>query len=156
MCGAFCSGIIFTDLNALTMDQQNDYLLGDAEPVSDRQEEASVGGSPSEGREQGKRSRTWRLFTNKYLITVLVFLVLLLFFDTNNLVSRYRVIRELRQMDLQKQYFLDEIEINERISDQLTHDLKEVEAYGREKYLMKRPGEDIYLIIDEQERPFGE
>jgi len=135
------------------MDQQKDYQSGDDEPASGHGEEGSGAGEASAGRGRGKRSRIWRLFTNKYLITLLVFLVLLLFFDTNNLISRYRVIRELKQMDLQKQYYLKEIELNERISDQLTHDLKEVEVYGREKYLMKRPGEDIYLIIDEQEGP---
>ncbi len=94
-----------------------------------------------------------RWLTNKYAITLVIFIVLLVFFDANNFISRYRIVRELRQMELQKEYYQQEIELNERISDQLTHDLKEVETYGRERYLMKRADEDIFLIIDESERP---
>lgn len=96
-----------------------------------------------------KGSRVIKIISNKYLLTILFFIVWLLFFDSNNLISRYKVKFELRQMHNQKQYYTDEIETNEKIKEQLTNDLDAIETFGREKYLMKRDNEDIYLIIEE-------
>ncbi len=95
--------------------------------------------------------KTFRLLTNKYLIAVLAFLVWILFFDNNNLISRYRVKQELKHLYRQKEYYEREIALNEQIRNQLMNNLKSVEAFGRENYLMKRDNEDIYLIIDEKE-----
>jgi len=105
-------------------------------------------GSSAGGKRVNQRSFLWRWLTNKYVITLTIFFTLLIFFDTNNLISRFKVRAELRQMEIQKEYYQQEISANEQISDRLKHDLGEVEAYGREHYLMKRANEDIFLIID--------
>lgn len=96
----------------------------------------------------GVTIKIFRIFTNKYLLAFLVFLVWILFFDSNNLISRYRVKQELRNMHQQKRYYEQEISTNEQLRDKLTNDLNSIEAFGREQYLMKRDNEDIYLIID--------
>jgi hypothetical protein len=119
------------------------------EPVSDQE------AGPRRKQTEGEKERVadpgkyWRLLYNKYLLTTLVFIVWLVFFDGNNLISRYRVKRELRSMKHQKEYYMDEIAKNEVIRDQLANDLDKVEQYGREKYLMKRDNEDVFLIIEE-------
>jgi cell division protein DivIC len=102
---------------------------------------------------KGRLTGVLRIISNKYLITSVGFLVLILFFDGNNLLSRYHVKQELNQMYRQKAYYQKEITENEHIRKQLTHDLSRVEAYGRENYLMKRDNEDIFLIIEEKEEP---
>lgn len=91
-----------------------------------------------------------RIVSNKYLITILAFVIWVLFFDGNNLLSRFRVKKELNHLHHQKEYYQQEITLNEKLRDQLMNDLDQAEAYGREHYLMKRDNEDIYLIIDEE------
>lgn len=95
--------------------------------------------------------KIFRIFTNKYLLVFLAFLVWILFFDSNNLISRYRVKQDLRNLQRQKRYYEQEISTNQQLRDRLTNDLNSIEAFGREQYLMKRDNEDIYLIIDEKE-----
>lgn len=95
------------------------------------------------------KRRILRFFLNKYVITIILFLVWIFFFDSNNLLSRFRINSELRKMKEQKEYYREEIKTNEITRDQLMYDLDEVETFGREKYLMKRDNEDIFLIIKE-------
>lgn len=97
---------------------------------------------------QFRRKITWRILYNKFVIVLLIFIVWLTFFDNNNLISRFRVKSELRQLKNQKEYYLKEIEINEGFRDQLINDPEKAEAFGREQYLMKRDNEDIFLIIE--------
>ncbi|MFO7721901.1 MAG: hypothetical protein R6V49_01635 [Bacteroidales bacterium] len=115
-------------------------------------EKGAPGKQPQKGGTEGEpaRKQLWRMAYNKYLLTTLAFIVWLMFFDGNNLISRYRVKKELRSMKHQKEYYLEEIAKNEVIRDQLANDLEKVEQYGREKYLMKRDHEDIFLIIEEE------
>ncbi len=130
--------------------QYEDEKLFEEELSPDAPESDEKTGNPKNGEKpERKRSRLIRIISNKYLLTILFFIVWLLFFDSNNLISRYRVNTELRHMNMQKKYYIEEIGINERIREQLTHDLGEIETFGREEYLMKRDNEDIYLIIEE-------
>jgi len=84
---------------------------------------------------------------NKYLLTGVVFLVLILFLDRNNLTSQYKMRKELNGLKKELQFYRDEakkdsIELNRLLGDSL-----ELEKLGREKYMMKRDSEDIYIIV---------
>jgi cell division protein DivIC len=84
---------------------------------------------------------------NKYFITGTVFLILMLFLDRNNLLSQYKMRRELNGLRKELQFYreqayLDSVELHRLLSDSL-----ELEKLGREKYLMKRDSEDIYIIV---------
>ncbi len=93
--------------------------------------------------------RLIRILYNKFFLVVLFFLAWITFFDSNNLISRLKVNKELRQMKQQKEYYLQEIAINKQIREQLTRDMDAIERYGREQYLMKRDQEDVFLIINQ-------
>jgi hypothetical protein len=87
------------------------------------------------------------ILKNKYLLTGVAFLVLMLFFDGNDLISQYRMRKELSGLKKELQFYRDEakkdsIELSELMGDSL-----ELEKLGREKYLMKRDSEDIYIIV---------
>ena len=84
---------------------------------------------------------------NKYLLTGVVFLALIIFLDRNNLISQYKMRRELNGLKKELQFYRDEakkdsIELNRLMGDSL-----ELEKLGREKYMMKRDSEDIYIIV---------
>jgi hypothetical protein len=84
---------------------------------------------------------------NKYLLTGAAFLILMLFLDRNNLISQYKMRRELSGLRKELQFFRDQAEKDSIELSRLLGDSLELEKLGREKYLMKRDSEDIYIIV---------
>jgi cell division protein DivIC len=83
---------------------------------------------------------------NKYFLSSLVFLVFLAFFDDRDLVSNYQHRKQLRELEKSAEYYRQEIETTQTELNQLRTDAATLERYAREKYLMKRDNEDIYVI----------
>jgi cell division protein FtsB len=91
--------------------------------------------------------------TNKYLLTLAGLLVFLLFFDKYDLISQYGSRQKLNQLKNEKKYFLDEIEKNDAELNELRTNVKSLEKFGREKYLMKKEDEDIFVILEKSTEP---
>ena len=91
-----------------------------------------------------------RLIKNKYFITTLAFLVWVSVFDKNNLVSQYSLTKSLLELKLQKEYYIKEIKADRKTANELKTNINNLEKFAREKYLMKKDGEDLYLIIPEK------
>ena len=87
------------------------------------------------------------ILKNKYLLTAVVFLVLMLFLDRNNLISQYKMKKELNGLKKELQFYHDQAEKDSIELSRLMNDSLELEKLGREKYMMKRDSEDIYIII---------
>lgn len=87
-------------------------------------------------------------FINKYFLTTLAFVVWLLFFDSNSLLERNKLQERLDQLNMEKRFYLDEIKRDSLLTKQLMSDSAQLEKFARERYLMKREGEDVYLVID--------
>lgn len=83
---------------------------------------------------------------NKFFIVSVAFLVWLIFFDQNNIISQLKLSRKLKQLHQQKEYYENEIRSNEKATLELMNDTEQLEKYAREKYLMKKDNEDIYII----------
>jgi cell division protein DivIC len=92
------------------------------------------------------------LFRNYYLMVGLAFIVWMVFFDSNNLIVQFQNRRVLKNLVQQKQFYENEIIRNKAMVRDLTNpkDTRALEKYGREKYLMKRPNEEIFLIVKEE------
>jgi cell division protein DivIC len=95
--------------------------------------------------------RILRIFINKYFITTLALLVWLFFFDSNNLLTRWRSKQKLNELKREKKFYEDEIRKDSVMTKNLQSDSLSLEKYAREKYLMKRDNEDLYLMIDSTE-----
>jgi cell division protein DivIC len=89
-----------------------------------------------------------RFFINKYFITTLVFAAWLVFFDSNNVLTNMRTKDKLNQLKKDKQFYIDEIKKDSILVQKLLYDTLELEKYARERYLMKKDNEDVYLLID--------
>lgn len=87
-----------------------------------------------------------RWLTNKYLIAGTVFVVFLVFFDDRDLISNYRHRQELKQLEQSKARYQAEIAKTQQELKQLQTDAALLEKYAREKYLMKRDNEDIFIV----------
>lgn len=92
-----------------------------------------------------------KIFKNKYFYTLLAFLVWMLFFDSNNLIYQAKLSSKLNQAENQKQYYLDEIKKDSTSLKELMTNMETLEKFAREKYLMKRDNEEIYLVVREEE-----
>ena len=89
-----------------------------------------------------------KIIFNKYTITFVAFLVWMVFFDSNNLLTRrhyHSILNELRQ---EKHFYLNEIRKDSTLTRKLLTDSLALEKYAREKYLMKKDKEDVYIVAD--------
>ncbi|MCQ2205033.1 MAG: septum formation initiator family protein [Bacteroidales bacterium] len=85
------------------------------------------------------------LVTNKYVLAVVIFLVLLLI-DQNSLSVRYELSQKVDKMENEKQMLQGRIEQTRRKMDELKSDKSMLEKFAREEYYMKKPDEVIYII----------
>jgi cell division protein DivIC len=90
-----------------------------------------------------------RIFRNKYILTLLVFIVWLLIFDRNNLIDRVKYLRALNEMEAQKIYYIEKISHDSARLNELKTDADNLEKFAREQYLMKKENEEIFVITDE-------
>jgi len=86
-------------------------------------------------------------FKNKYFLTGLVFLIWLVFFDRNNLISQYEMRKELKSLKDEAKFYKDQYLKDSAELYRMMNDSIELERLGREKYMMKRDSEDIFLIV---------
>jgi cell division protein FtsB len=83
---------------------------------------------------------------NKYLITLAAFVVWILFFDDKDLLTQRERNRELTEMRESKAYYLSEIAKERKSLEELKSNPAAIEKLAREKYLMKRENEDLFLV----------
>lgn len=88
---------------------------------------------------------------NKYILTLIVFVVWLVLLDSNNLISRFREIKNLKKLKFEKEYYTKRIEADQRKLKELRTDNKNLEKFAREQYKMKKPDEDLYIVLTPQE-----
>jgi cell division protein DivIC len=90
--------------------------------------------------------RTISFLRNKFLLASTAFVVWMLFFDRNDVFTQMERRGELNELKQSKQYFEKQIADNRRLSKDLQFNASAIEKYAREKYLMKRNNEDLFII----------
>lgn len=96
-----------------------------------------------------RNSYSFKIIVNKYFIVVVFFLVWMTFFDRYNLRNLSDYQNELNELRTKKEYYVEQIEQNTFTQKALKNDMRYLEKFAREKYLMKRDNEDIFLIVKE-------
>jgi cell division protein FtsB len=91
------------------------------------------------------------VFRNKYILTIIIFVVWVLLLDSNNLISRYKDLVELRKLKIDKEYYTKRIEEDKQKLHELKTDNHNLEKFAREQYHMKKPDEDLYIILTPSE-----
>jgi len=86
---------------------------------------------------------------NKYLIAGFALLIWLIFFDRNNFVSQVKLGRTLNKQRQQKAFYESEIYRDSIALHEIMSDSQSLEKFAREKYLMKRDNEDIFIIKEQ-------
>lgn len=90
-----------------------------------------------------------KLLRNKFFLASVLFIIWVGVIDENNLLERYRNIRQLKQLNDDKEFYIKKIhEDSERLKELKTNN-ENLEKFAREQYLMKKANEDIFIIIEE-------
>ena len=92
-----------------------------------------------------------KLFRNFYFITTTLFLAWMLFFDSNDFITQFKMYRELSSKEQYKEYYLNLIADVQKDRKELLSDPELLEKFAREKYLMKRPNEDVFIVVEKGE-----
>ena len=95
----------------------------------------------------GRLLTIWNLFCrHKYWVVTIVFIVIIGVLDENSLLRRASHKYEIATLTEEiKQYKLQFDEDTRRL-EELDTNLETIEKIAREKYLMKRPDEDVYIF----------
>ena len=94
-----------------------------------------------------KLANFWRFFVkHKYIITIAAFIVIIGFLDENSWVRRAGYDRELNNLKKEIAKYSAEYEESTEKLNELTTNPEAIERIAREKYLMKKPNEDIYVF----------
>ena len=97
-----------------------------------------------------KRSdKIFGILKNKYVLALIVFIVWVSVFDTNNLIDRIQTTRERNQLVKDKKYYQERIEQDTKRLKELKTNNENLEKFAREQYLMKKDNEDIFVIVEE-------
>ena len=88
-----------------------------------------------------------RIASNKYFIVAAIMIVWISFFDRYNLVRRlFRDGREYSALKTEKAYYEKKIAEVKKNKEELFGNNEKLEKFAREKYFMKKDGEDVFVV----------
>jgi cell division protein FtsB len=89
---------------------------------------------------------------NKFVIAAIALLAWLIFFDGNDFFTQYSYRKKLNELEKEKEYYNVEIAKSRQELQSLISSKKNLEKFAREKYLMKKDNEDIFVILEKPEK----
>ncbi len=87
---------------------------------------------------------------NGYFIFTVCFLLWMTFVDSNDIRTQLRLTNKLHELEDEKAFYQEKIEEVKKDRKELMSDDALLEKFAREKYLMKKPDEDVYVIVEER------
>ncbi|MCS7018247.1 MAG: septum formation initiator family protein [Cytophagales bacterium] len=83
---------------------------------------------------------------NFYVIFAGAFILWMAFFDGNNLYNQYEQRRRIEQLRQERHFYKTSVEKLQKEIAELNRNPKMLEKFARERFLMKKPNEDIYVV----------
>jgi cell division protein FtsB len=85
---------------------------------------------------------------NKYLLAIGFFLVWMLFFDQKDFFFNIEKRKELSVLKEKKAYYQQEITKAKQELTDFQSNPAAIEKFARERYMLKKDGEDVYIVED--------
>jgi cell division protein FtsB len=95
-------------------------------------------------------SRIPSWLSNKYLLATAFFAVWMLFFDHNDFFVQHSRNAELNELETRKAYYQDQIAQTRAELEKMKLNTASIERIAREKYMMKKDNEDLFLIPEKK------
>jgi cell division protein FtsB len=89
---------------------------------------------------------------NKYFLSIVVFTVIIVFFDQHNLVDRYKSKQHLDHLVEDTLFYEKKIKSDREMINLLKTNPQNLERFAREKYLMKAPDEEVFVILKHESK----
>ncbi|MFN8117130.1 MAG: septum formation initiator family protein [Bacteroidia bacterium] len=89
-----------------------------------------------------------KILKNKYFLVIIGLIVWLLYFDKNDVFTQFELITKCNKLNAEKDYYIAEIENNKKEILELQTNKKSLETFAREKYLMKKDNEDVFVFVE--------
>ena len=83
---------------------------------------------------------------SKYLIAGLCFAIWMVFFDPKDILSDLERRDKLNELQTSELHLKDQIADAKQELDLLKNNAQSIEKYAREKYLMKKDNEDLFIV----------
>ncbi len=80
---------------------------------------------------------------NRYVLAIVLFFIFFLVFSKYNIYNIYKLNREVKRLEKEKRFYRSHIDKIRREKANFDHNL---EKFAREKYFVKRPGEEVFVI----------
>lgn len=88
---------------------------------------------------------------NRYGASALILLGWIAFFDDYDLYTTWKLRRELGRMEEQHAWYAQEIQQSKEQLHELNSNTALLEKFARERYLMKRDNEEIFVMVPDKE-----
>ena len=88
-------------------------------------------------------------FRNFYFVCGMLFIFWMIFLDSNDLVTRFKMASKLSDLEAEKEYYNEKIVEVEKDRNELMTNKELLEKFARERYLMRKETEDVFVIVEE-------
>ena len=90
----------------------------------------------------------FKILRNKWIVTSVLFLTWIIFFDENSIVSHQKNKRRLFELKQQEEYYREHIEVDNQKLEDLKAGEEKLEKFAREQYFMSKPDEDVFIVVE--------
>ena len=91
------------------------------------------------------KNRLLKLIKSTYGVIIILFIIWMIFFDSNSLIIHNELNNDINELNEQKSYYEKEI-VKDNIELKLIQSDSGLEKYAREKLFMKKDDEEVFLI----------
>jgi cell division protein DivIC len=96
-----------------------------------------------------KFSVAFDVLKNKYIFSILAFIVWVMFFDRNDIFTQWDRKSELQKLEESRQYYLTEITTIKKDLEELQNNTSVLEKFARENFYLKRPNQDVFIVEED-------
>jgi cell division protein DivIC len=89
-----------------------------------------------------------KILRNKYISSMIVFVIWIAFFDRNDLFTQWDRKQELQKLETSQTFYEQEIATTKKDLLELNSNPATLEKFAREKFYLKRPNEEIFIVDD--------
>lgn len=87
-----------------------------------------------------------KIFSNKFVLAILVFSIWVSFFDPKDIGVIYSKEEKLKDLQQSESILIKNIKDTKDELDQLKSNAGTIEKYAREKYYMKKDNEEVFIV----------
>ncbi|TAE46623.1 MAG: septum formation initiator family protein [Cytophagia bacterium] len=93
-----------------------------------------------------------KFLKNFYLLSGILFIIWMLFFDANDWITQYNRQKKLQKMEEEKLFYKKRTEEVKADFRDLKNNAEVLERFAREKYYLKKPKEEVFILTEDEKK----